>query len=200
MPGQHVVNAGDEVVGGDVLQHVRLRAGPQRARDVLVGVVGREHDHPRLRIALANPAHHLDAFHHRHPQIEQRHVGAMTLARLERVGAVARLGDDAQVGFLVDDVRDAGAEQRVIVHHEDARQAAVSTAVLRRRHGPAPARSWAATPARLPLPTRGAVTMVSDAPMRSARSCMLVIPNPAARCSRAMPRPSSATDRRKPID
>ena len=30
------------------------------------------------------------------------------------------------------------------------------------------------------VPARGAVTMVSDAPMRSARSCMLVMPKPRA--------------------
>ena len=49
------------------------------------------------------------------------------------------------------------------------------------------------------MPLRGAVTIVSDAPIRSARSCMLVMPNPGRR-SRAMPRPSSATDRRSPTD
>ena len=50
------------------------------------------------------------------------------------------------------------------------------------------------------VPLRGAVTMVSDAPMRSARSCMLVMPNPPTMRSLAMPRPSSATDSRRPID
>ena len=34
------------------------------------------------------------------------------------------------------------------------------------------------------VPDRAAVTTVNDAPMRSARSCMLVMPNPASRRSR----------------
>ena len=50
------------------------------------------------------------------------------------------------------------------------------------------------------VPFLGAVTIVSDAPIRSARSCMLVMPKPDGEGSRAMPRPSSETDNRKPTD
>ena len=39
------------------------------------------------------------------------------------------------------------------------------------------------------MPLRGAVTIVSEAPMRSARSCMLVMPNPA---DRSLPRDAAA--------
>jgi len=35
---------------------------------------------------------------------------------LDGLDAVARFGDDAQVRFLIDDVRDAGSKQRVIVN------------------------------------------------------------------------------------
>ena len=51
------------------------------------------------------------------------------------------------------------------------------------------------------MPFRGAVTIVSDAPIRSARS--LHAGHAEARTtsgSRAMPRPSSATDSRRPTD
>ncbi len=44
----------------------------------------------------------------------------MAQVRLDGVDAVAGFGDDAQVGFLVDDVRDAGPEQRVIVDQQHA--------------------------------------------------------------------------------
>ena len=150
LAGEHVADAGDQIVGGDVLQHVRLRAGLERARDLFVGVVGREHDDARPRVALADPANDLDAFHHRHPQIEQRHVGVMALVGFDRLDAVAGFGDHAQVGLLVDDVGDAGPEQRVIVD-ERARWP------CRRRpddgfswqHGPASAATTAPTPARL---------------------------------------------------
>ena len=66
----------------------------QRPRDVLVGVVGRQDDDLGLRIALANLPHRLDAFHHRHPQIEQRDVGTMALEGGDRLDAVRGLGDD----------------------------------------------------------------------------------------------------------
>ena len=102
----------------------------------------------------------------------------MALVGLERLDAVAGFGHHAQIGFLVDDVGDAGPEQRVIVDEEHARLAsgardsfelATWTCVGQR------AGSHASTTS---VPLRGAVTMVSDAPMRSARSCMLVIPKP----------------------
>jgi hypothetical protein len=44
----------------------------------------------------------------------------MVLVSLDRFDAVAGLGDDAKVRLLVDDVRDAGPEQRMIVHEEHA--------------------------------------------------------------------------------
>ena len=48
------------------------------------------------------------------------------------------------------------------------------------------------------VPARAAVTNVSDAPMCSARSRMLVMPKPPTAPVAGMPRPSSATERRKP--
>ncbi len=121
-------------------------------------------------------------------------------------GAVGRLGDDAQVRFVVDDVGDAGPQQGVIVDDQHPGYARRSWRRLDRRltgrHRPASgSRTTAAPrPARLRCRRRGAVTMVSEAPMRSARSCMLVMPKPLPRLSAANPRPSSATDRRKPTD
>ena len=92
LAGEHVVDAGDEGVGGDVFQHVRLGSGFERAGDVLVGVVGRQHDDLRLRIARADLPHGFDAFHHRHAQIEQRDVGPVALEGLDRFDAVRGFG------------------------------------------------------------------------------------------------------------
>ena len=108
------------IVGGNVLQHVGLRARLERARDLVVRVVGRQHDHACLRVAPANLPNHLDAFHDRHPQVEQRHVRTMAFVGLERLDTVARFGDDAQVGLLVDDVGDARSKQGVVVDEEHA--------------------------------------------------------------------------------
>jgi len=47
------VNAGDEIVGGDVFKHVRLRAGLERSRDVFIGVIRRENNDLRRRIERA---------------------------------------------------------------------------------------------------------------------------------------------------
>ena len=69
----------------------------------------------------ANLAHRLDAFHHRHAQVEQRDVGMVLLERGDRLDAVDGLGDDLQIGLLVDDVGDAGAHQRVIVDEQHGR-------------------------------------------------------------------------------
>ena len=99
LAGQHVVDARDERGGGDVLEDVGLGARLQRAGDVLVGVVGGQHDDPRLRVDGANPADRLDAFHHRHPQIHQRDVGPVALEGLHRLAAVGGLGHDLQVGL-----------------------------------------------------------------------------------------------------
>ena len=132
------MNAVDQIVGRDVLQHVRLGARLEGARDLVVGVVGRQHDDARARIALADLAHRLDAFHDRHAQIEQRHVGVIALVRGNGFDTVAGFGNDLQIGLLIDDVRDAGAKQRVIVDDEHARLAGGDrNARISQQHGPA---------------------------------------------------------------
>jgi hypothetical protein len=90
-------------------------------REISSSVSYREDDQARLRIAVANPANDLHAFHDGHPQVEQRDVRTMAFVGLDRLDAVAGFGDHAEIRFLVDDVGDTGAEQRVIVNQEHAR-------------------------------------------------------------------------------
>ena len=45
----------------------------------------------------------------------------MPLVGGDCLDTIARLGDDAKIRLLVDDVGDAGAQQRVIVDQQDAR-------------------------------------------------------------------------------
>src|SRR5262249_47918972 len=63
----------------------------------------------------------LDTFHHRHPQVEQGHIWLMELEGLDGFDTVAGLGDDPEVGLVIDDVGDAGSEEGVIVDKKDAR-------------------------------------------------------------------------------
>ena len=165
-----------------------MAPGLQRPGDVLVGVVGRQHDDARLRIDLANPPDRLDALHLRHPQVHQHDVGTVRAERLDGLAAVGGFGDDLEIGLLVDDVGDAGAQQRVIVDDQHARRAAsapAAGAVAGQRSASAGSRDRERR--RLPgehhlgARARGAVTKVSDAPMRSARSRMLVMPKPPVR-------------------
>ena len=131
----------------------------------------------------------------------------MALVGRDRFDAVGGFGDDVQVGLLVDDVGDAGAQQRVVVDErarwpERMRASRPRRASRRphaaRRQGSGMAKDGGSQASTTSVPDRGAVTIVSDAPIRSARSCMLVMPKPVSRRSLAMPRPSSATDSRKP--
>ena len=124
----------------------------------------------------------------------------MAFVCLNRLETIARFGNDVQVGFLVDDVGDTRSKQGVIVNQQHActradartpRQLATWTCVGSDEGSQASTTS---------VPLRGAVTIVSEAPIRSARSCIPVIPNPDADGSRAIPRPSSATDTRSPTD
>ena len=112
-----------------------------------------------------------------------------------------------QVRFLVDDVGDARAKQRVVVDDEHA--GALAPPPAKAVDGPVSAsdmslagieKDGGSQASTTSVPARGAVTIVSDAPIRSARSCMLVMPKPVPRCSFAIPRPSSATDSRNPSD
>ena len=88
-------------------------ASPGAAAPTLV--VAQGDDDPRLRVAFADAADDFDAFHHRHPEIEQHHVGLVLFPRGNGLDAVAGLGDDVQIVLLVNDVGDAGTQQRVVV-------------------------------------------------------------------------------------
>src|SRR6266571_880857 len=115
----------------------------------------------------------------------------MLRERIHRLRSIRRFRDHAQIGFVADDVDDTRAHQRVVVNDENT---------VGRGHGVGMLNAGGSHASTTSVPARGAVTIVSDPPMRSARSCMLVRPKPAPNCSLAMPRPSSATDRRNPTD
>ncbi len=127
--------------------------------------------------------------------------GLMALEGVDRLDAVAGFGDDVQVGLLVDDVGDAGPQQRVIVDEQHARAPArgrrrlqLATCDLRRQRRRLPRQHDFGAAAR-----RG-----DDGQRRAdALGALLHAGHAEARPTRvraAMPRPSSATDSRKPIE
>src|SRR5438105_15617364 len=115
----------------------------------------------------------------------------MLRERIHRLGPVRRFCDDAQIGFVADDVDDARAHQRVVINDENT---------VGLGHGVGMLNAGGSHASTTSVPARGAVTIVSEPPMRSARSCILVRPNPAPKRSFAIPRPSSATESLNPTD
>src|SRR5437763_9561491 len=109
----------------------------------------------------------------------------MLRERVHRLGSIRSFCDYAQIGFVTDDVDDARPHQRVVVNDENA---------VGLSHGVGMLNAGGSHASTTSVPARGAVTIVSEPPMRSARSCMLVRPNPALRRSFAIPRPSSAIE------
>ena len=73
--GRHRLDRGDQVLHGEVLEQVAVRAFAHGAGDVLrLGVHG-EHDDVRVRRDRARLAQHREAVAVRHVEVEQQHVG-----------------------------------------------------------------------------------------------------------------------------
>ncbi len=71
----------DQLLRGHALQQIGPRPGLQRAIDILIAVVGGQHDEPRVRRLHANALDHVHAAHPRQPQVDQRDV-RLVLAKL----------------------------------------------------------------------------------------------------------------------
>ena len=80
-----------------VLEEIAGRAGLERRDDVAVGVVGREHEHPRRHASLGEGADRVGAAQPRHAQVHQDHVRPSAAGQRQRLGAVRRLADDLEV-------------------------------------------------------------------------------------------------------
>jgi hypothetical protein len=101
----------------DLLEHVARRSTRERPSDVPRVVLHREHQDP-ARGLLADPLRGLEAVGVRHHHVQQHDVGR-ELERLgDRLFAVSGLGNDGQVGLLVEQQPQAGAHDRVIVRHK----------------------------------------------------------------------------------
>ena len=80
----------------------------------------REHQHAQLRPALGELARGLQPGHPRHRDVEDREVDVVAQRALDRLGAVAGLGDDLEVGLGVEDEPQPVAHDGVVVGEQDA--------------------------------------------------------------------------------
>src|SRR5439155_24208601 len=101
-------------------------------------------------IAPSEPVNGLDAFHHRHPEVEQRHIGGMALVGFDRLDSVTRFPDNAQIRLLVDDVCDTASQECMVVYEQHASPAGHAMVAFSLQHGLVWAEKTAPTPARLP--------------------------------------------------
>ena len=72
-----------------------------------------------LAAARDDAPRRLEPVHRRHPDVHQHDVGPAATHGLDRLRAVRRLGDDAQVGLGLEDHPEAGAHERLVVGDED---------------------------------------------------------------------------------
>ena len=107
------------------LQHVARRSRLQRLEEVLLGVVHREHQDPQLRAAASELGGRLQTGQLRHRDVQHGQVDVSTKALLDRLRAVARLGDHLEVWLGVEHHAQPTPHHRVVVGEQDPR----------RRHG-----------------------------------------------------------------
>ena len=110
----------DQLLGGHALQQIGARAGLQRAIDVLIAVIGCEHNEARLRRLHADALDHLDAAQARQPQIDQRDI-RLVLAKLrDGLHAVRGLAHHLQAFHHVQQRHQPLAHHVMIFHHQHA--------------------------------------------------------------------------------
>ena len=113
----------DQVAVGAGLEHVARRARLERLEEVLLGVVHREHQDAHAPAAAArapraacSPVRRGIATSRTARSTSSRSAG------LDRLGAVAGLGDDGEVGLGVEHHAQAAAHHRVVVGEQDPRR------------------------------------------------------------------------------
>ncbi len=91
-----------------------------RAQDLRVTLEGSQHDDARVGEVLADCRHRFHAAHFRHGDIHHGHVGAQRVEALDRLAAVGGFAGHFHVGLAGDGFAQAGAQQWVVVDHQDA--------------------------------------------------------------------------------
>src|ERR1700677_3085739 len=160
---------------GHALDEVSHRAGLQRLVDILVALIGGEHDETRLRRRSPNFTNDLDPALIGEPEIHQGDVGAMFPEETDRFHGGPRLGGYHHVGLRLNDGGNAEAHDGVIVADKNLDLRLITHSFML---------SWAAGDCRCErrtlnetvVPRAGTLTMPMRPPMRSTRSRIPSIP------------------------
>ena len=107
--------ASNQICGGDVLEEIPLRAGLEGPTDIVIRVVGREHDEHGVRKLLPQGLHYVDTIESRHAKIQQRNIRALLSIKQDGGIAVRRLRDHSDIRLLTKDLGDAIADDCVVV-------------------------------------------------------------------------------------
>src|SRR5579875_3190351 len=109
-----------DLIQRDVLEQVAARASLDGLEQVLFLVAHRQDDDLRARGGLLDRAARLDAAAPRHPDVHEHDIGQGLACLRHRLGPVARLADDLDVGLAHQHDLQAAAEQRVIIDDQRA--------------------------------------------------------------------------------
>src|SRR4029450_392550 len=101
--------------GRTVLLDQTVRPGCQTAPKVRRPAVRGEHQHPALRKGAPQSRRHAETVESRRADIDDGGLGTEWFSRADHVGAVAEVGDDLEVGLVVESAaEDPPAEDLVI--------------------------------------------------------------------------------------
>ncbi len=173
----HRVDRVDDLGLLGALDHVAGAARPKRLVQQALVLVHGEEQHDDLWMRLLQPLRGLDAVLGRHGDVEQNHVGVQRLGEAQRLGTVARLADDLEIGVGREQGSKAGPDDGVVVSDQDSD-----------RHSTPPPRWWCLPRARFrSSSSHPGLRLVPSA--RGGRSAPQAESGPA-RTRRRCPRPS----------
>ena len=167
---------------GRVLEQISGGPGLDRPDDVMVLVVGGEHDDADLRMLGGQAPDRRDAVEHRHAQVHEDDVGTVPADQGQRLPAVGGLGDHLQVRLGVEHAAQAVTDHRMVVGDEDPdAHVGTDTAIV--------------------VPEPRALSTCNSPPMAPTRSRIPASPNPPSWWGRggwSKPTPSSSMSRVTP--
>src|SRR3990172_8621374 len=111
----HCAHGLDDIGRVSGLQYVAVRSRLQDGQDVRVIVKGAQYEYPGVSGVRSDPAGDLDPAHPRHLYIQHYNIRGIGPNGLHRGGAIIRLRDHLDVPCCLQELTDAGPDDRVIV-------------------------------------------------------------------------------------
>src|SRR5260370_10443714 len=126
LPGVNLADRFRHISGKHSLKHVRACTRCQSTLDLGVSLKSSKHDDACFREVLQDRDHGVDATHIRKPEIHESDVGLLFTKNFDRLPSVRGLRRQKHVWLAIDDLRDALAQQRMIVNAKDTNSAGVA--------------------------------------------------------------------------